>query len=97
MQSAKTLTTSIACPSREVYDFVRNPENLPRWASGIGENLRREGSRWMIDMPFGPVEIRFVDSNDFGVLVANPLDVTRVRRNLAAATPIWRTARLDHY
>ncbi len=68
MHNAKTLSTSIRRPGHEVYNFVRNPENLPSWATGVGTNLRRDGSRWIIDMPDGPVEIRFVDRNDFGVL-----------------------------
>jgi ribosomal protein S18 acetylase RimI-like enzyme len=68
MRNAKTLSTSIDRPARDVYDFVSNPENLPRWASGASANLRRDGARWLIDMPDGPVEIRFVDRNEFGVL-----------------------------
>jgi hypothetical protein len=68
MHTAKTLSTSIRRPARDVYDFLRDPENLPSWASGIGTNLRRDGARWIIDMPDGPVEIRFVDRNDVGVL-----------------------------
>jgi hypothetical protein len=68
MFNARTLSTSIERHAHEVYEFVRNPENLPHWASGIGTNLRRDGSRWLIDMPDGCVEIRFTDRNDFGIL-----------------------------
>lgn len=68
MHNAKTLSTSIKRPAHEVYNFVRDPENLPRWATGIGTNLRRDGSRWIVDMPDGPVEIRFADHNDYGIL-----------------------------
>lgn len=64
----KQLSVGIKRPPSVVYDFVRSPENLPRWASGIGSNPRREGERWIIDMPDGPVEIRFVEKNELGVL-----------------------------
>lgn len=68
MHNARTLSTSIKRRAHEVYEFARHPENLPHWASGIGTNLRRDGSRWLIDMPDGCVEIRFIDRNDFGIL-----------------------------
>ena len=32
MQTAHTLSVSIALPSAAVYAFVADPENLPRWA-----------------------------------------------------------------
>ncbi len=68
MKDTKNLSTSIDCPWQKVYEFARNPENLPLWASGIGTNLRREGSRFIVDLAGGPVEIRFVDRNELGVL-----------------------------
>jgi hypothetical protein len=43
---------TIERPSQEVYAFVRDPRNLPKWASGL----------------HGAVKVRFVDPNPYGVL-----------------------------
>jgi hypothetical protein len=43
---------TIERPSAEVYAFVCDPKNLPRWASGLS----------------AAVKVRFVERNAFGVL-----------------------------
>ncbi len=43
---------TIERPSGEVYAFVCDPKNLPRWASGLS----------------AAVKVRFVERNAFGVL-----------------------------
>jgi hypothetical protein len=58
----------IARDPREVYDFVSNPANLPRWASGIGTSIKNINGAWVADTPNGPVKVRFAPRNDFGVL-----------------------------
>ncbi len=65
---SRTLNVTITCPPREAYEFVSNPENLPRWAAGLGKSVRKSDSGWVVDTPQGPVKIRFVEKNDFGVL-----------------------------
>ncbi len=68
MLSSKTLSISIACPPGKVYEFVSNPENLPKWAKGLGTSARKHGADWIVDTPQGPVKVRFADKNKFGVL-----------------------------
>jgi hypothetical protein len=51
-----------------VYEFVTNPENLPKWAQGLGRSVRKQGPDWMVDTPQGPMKIRFADKNRFGVV-----------------------------
>ena len=68
MTESRTLSITIACPPRKVYEFVSNPENLPRWAAGLGKSVRKLNSGWIADMPQGPMQIRFAEKNDFGVL-----------------------------
>ena len=68
MRQSKTVTVSIACPPRRVYDFVSNPENLPTWAAGLGRSVSRVDGKWMVQTASGPMGIRFVDDNDLGVL-----------------------------
>lgn len=65
---SRTLSIAIACPSRKVYEFVSNPENLPRWAAGLCKSVRKSDSGWIVETPRGPVQIRFADKNDLGVL-----------------------------
>ena len=43
---------TIERPPQEVYAFVRDARNLPKWASGLD----------------GAVKVRFVDPNPYGVL-----------------------------
>lgn len=68
MAESSVLTISIACFPRKVYEFVSNPENLPRWAAGLGKSVRKSDSGWIADTPQGPMQIRFAEKNDFGVL-----------------------------
>ena len=51
-----------------MYEFVANGENLPRWASGLGERVERRGSDFHADGPLGQVRIRFAAPNELGVL-----------------------------
>jgi hypothetical protein len=68
MQNATTLNVSIGRTSREVYGFVRNPLNLPLWATAFCRSVRWDGLRWIVQTTSGPIEIRFVDDNSFGVV-----------------------------
>ena len=68
MLSSRTLSVSIACPPGKVYEFVSNPENLPKWAKGLGKSGRKDGVDWIVDTPQGPMKVRFADKNNFGVL-----------------------------
>lgn len=65
---SKTLSISIERPVGEVYGFVSNPENLPKWARGLGRSVRKSDADWIVDTPQGPMKVRFVERNDFGVL-----------------------------
>ena len=65
---SRTLSIAIACPPRKVYEFVSNPENLPRWATGLCKSVRRSDTGWAVETPQGPAQIWFAEKNDFGVL-----------------------------
>lgn len=55
-------------PASEVYDFVAEPTNLPRWAPGLGSSVELVDGRWVVDSPMGPVGLAFVPRNEHGVL-----------------------------
>jgi uncharacterized membrane protein len=63
------VSVSIDRPPSEVYEFVSNPENLPKWASGLANgSVRQVAEEWVADAPMGKVKIRFAERNTFGVL-----------------------------
>lgn len=68
VSESRTLSITIACPPRKVYEFVSNPESLPHWATGLDKSVRKSGAGWIVDTPQGPAQIRFVEKNYFGVL-----------------------------
>ena len=66
--TTRTLSVSIDCPPDQVYGFVSNPENLPRWATAFCRSIRRADSGWIVEMPQGQVNVRFVPRNTMGVM-----------------------------
>lgn len=62
------ISVTINRPPREVYAFVSNPENLPKWATGLGGSIRKMDDEWIADSPMGRIKIRFAEQNTFGVL-----------------------------
>jgi hypothetical protein len=62
---------SVTIPRRpaEVYEFVADARNLPRWAAGLARSqVTRDGEAWIADSPLGRVRVRFAPRNPFGVL-----------------------------
>jgi hypothetical protein len=68
MSASRTLSVSIGCHPSKVYEFVSNPENLPKWAKGLGKSVRKIDGDWTVDTPQGPVKVRFAEKNNLGVL-----------------------------
>jgi hypothetical protein len=65
---ARPISQSIHRDWRAVYEFAAQPENLPRWAAGLGGSLEPGDGDWYVDGPLGRVKLRFVERNAFGVL-----------------------------
>jgi Polyketide cyclase / dehydrase and lipid transport len=68
VRKSKTLSVSIDCPPDQVYAFVSNPANLPRWATAFAQSVRQTGSGWIVETRDGPMGIEFVAENEFGVI-----------------------------
>jgi hypothetical protein len=66
--TVRHLRIGIACPPDKVYAFVSNPENLSRWAKGLGASVIRDGDQWLVQTSQGPARLRFAPSNPFGIL-----------------------------
>ncbi len=65
---SRTVSISIERSPQEVYEFVRDARNLPRWACGLGRSIDNVNGEWIARTPQGSMRFRFVERNDFGVL-----------------------------
>jgi hypothetical protein len=88
-----------------VYAIAADPEQLPRWASGLADGaLRQTAEGWVADSPMGQVVIEFAPINEFGVLdhvvrmpsgeaVYNPLRVIPAGENQPACEVVFTVRR----
>lgn len=65
---AKHISVSINRSAAQVYEFVFNPENLPKWAAGLSGSIRKISEDWIAESPMGSVKVKFAAENRFGVL-----------------------------
>ncbi|GAB90473.1 SRPBCC family protein [Gordonia rhizosphera] len=83
---SRHLSVVIAASPDAVYRFAADPDNLPRWATGLAAGIRRRGDLIIADSPMGEVTVLFAPRNAFGILdhdvtlpdgtvVGNPLRV----------------------
>ena len=68
MYQSRNLSVQIRRNPRDVYNFTSVPENFPRWASGLGKSLKRKNGEWIAETPQGPIKVRFIERNEFGIL-----------------------------
>jgi hypothetical protein len=68
LAETRHVSVSIDRPPRDVYQFAFDPQNLPRWASGLAGSIARVNGEWVADSPMGRVTIRFAEENALGVL-----------------------------
>lgn len=67
MSEARHLSVTIARTAESAYEFLSDPANFPKWASGLG-TLSQVGGRWIAQAPEGPMQVRFSERNGLGVL-----------------------------
>lgn len=68
LKAVKHIGVSIDLPTERVYEFVSNPENLPKWASGLGGNIENVNGDWFAEAPIGRIQIKMAEKNPYGVL-----------------------------
>lgn len=68
MMKSRTVSVSIAASPIDVYVFVSNPKNLPKWAPAFCQSVSQVNGKWVVQTPNGPMEVEFVEKNAFGVL-----------------------------
>lgn len=62
------ISVAINRPASEIYHYVSQPENLPKWAEGLSGSIEKRGEEWIAQSPMGIVKIKFAAENEFGVL-----------------------------
>lgn len=62
------ISVSIDRPADMVYEFASNPENLPKWAAGLGDSIKNVDGDWIAESPMSRIKVKFADKNKFGVL-----------------------------
>ena len=67
MPQTQTFGIFIARPYELVCGFLAEPQNFPRWASGLAMGLELTADGWVGDAPQGRVKIRFSPLNAFGI------------------------------
>jgi uncharacterized membrane protein len=65
---SRHISVSIKQSADQVYAFASNPENLPKWASGLSGSIKNVNGDWVAESPIGKVKIEFAVKNIFGVL-----------------------------
>ena len=67
LSEVRNISVSIHRSPADVYGFIANGENIPRWAAGLGAEVRRADRDWIVRGPLGEVRVRFVQRNELGV------------------------------
>ena len=57
---ADTQTITVPVSAEVAFDFLAQPENLPRWAVGFARGIRREGDAWIVQTAQGELPVRVV-------------------------------------
>jgi hypothetical protein len=68
MSETKHLSVSIGLDAQRAYDFLSQPENFLKWASGLAGSLKKVGGEWVAQTPEGLAKVRFSERNEMGVL-----------------------------
>ncbi len=68
VQDALVVSQPVAVAANAVYDFARQMENLPLWASGLATGIEQRDGQWFTDSPMGKVQVEMAPANPYGVL-----------------------------
>ena len=92
---SKTVTTIVPAPQEEVFEFISDIENLPRWATEFARELRREGEDYKVRNGLGEFYLQIDADARTGVIdmFAGPTkDEMAIFPTRAVALPDGRTA-----
>src|ERR1044071_2921233 len=65
---AETKTVSIDAPASKVLNFLKEPENLPRWAVGFAKSVRRDANGWYVKTGDGEIAVAIDADEKTGIV-----------------------------
>jgi len=69
MRRSRAISVPIARPFDEVYAFLAEPSNFPKWGPVSDARMTLVGGRdYLVEVPRGQVVLRFIEPNSHGVL-----------------------------
>lgn len=88
----KHISISINSPVTEVYKFISNPENFPKWVALVQSISKQGGDVWIGKTDVGNIKIIFTPTNEFGIadywvilanglVIHNPMRVVENNKN----------------
>jgi hypothetical protein len=63
----RNIHNSIDKSVAEVYQFVSNPENFPKWVKFV-KSISKQGDSWVAESELGTIKIKFAPKNEFGII-----------------------------
>lgn len=63
----RTISIAVARPLEAVYEYLAVPEKYAEWSFFL-TSARPDGDQWIFETPNGPVHVKFVERNAYGVL-----------------------------
>ena len=63
-----TQTVTVDASVKVVYEFLSNPENLPRWAIGFAKSIRAADDGWIVETAQGEVPVTVVTDPGRGIV-----------------------------
>lgn len=86
---ADTQAVSIDASPRDVFRFVADIRNLPRWAVGFAKGVREDRGRWYVAVTDGEIPVR-IDADEERGIVDFWLTLTPGAEALAASRVLPR-------
>jgi hypothetical protein len=65
---ADTKSISIDAPASKVLSFLKEPENLPRWAVGFAKGVRKDGQCWYVKTNDGEIGVEIAADEKTGIV-----------------------------
>jgi hypothetical protein len=65
---SRHLSETIERSAADVYEFVSDPANIPRWAQGLSTAVENVDGRWLLGTGSDRASVAFAERNAFGVV-----------------------------
>ena len=68
ISSTKHLSIAVDQSSEDVYSYVSNPENFPKWLAFATSISKKSDLVWVAQTNLGTIEIEMIPKNEFGIV-----------------------------